>query len=304
MSAHHNHEAHQKDGRAFLIAITLNACYVVFQATYAYMAHSASLLADAGHNLGDVLGLLMAWLASYLLTKSPTRRLTFGYKKVSLLAALGNSLIMIFTCGVIATESIHRLLEPDHIAALEVVAVASVGIMINGGSALLFMGKRHDLNVKAAFLHLAYDALISLGVVLGAILIYFTGWEWIDPVLGLLIGSVILKGTWKLFGDSINLILGGVPRDISLVEVENLLKSIPGVSEVHYLHIFALSTRENALSVHLIMPEKPLTESRRRALLETLRDEHHIQHVTIQVERQAGECYPCCPAQEKPGNHS
>lgn len=281
----HHHHAPTQFNHAFLLAVVANGGYVVVQAVYAYLANSTSLLADAGHNLGDVLSLLFAWVAYRLMQRHGSEKRTYGLKKTSILAAMVNGLVLIFTCGVIVTEAVHQFIALEPVAAVDVMVVAAIGIAINGGTALLFMKGQSDLNIKAAFLHLAYDALLSFGVVIGGAVIYFTDWNWLDPVVGIVIALVILRGTWSLFRDSFNLLLDAVPPSVSLQAVRETLLNIKGVKAVHDLHIWALSTQENALSVHLVMPEQPLTDVQRREVVAQLQQNHHIHHVTIQVEQ-------------------
>ena len=293
----HSH-AHQPKAiqfnRAFLIAIVANGLFVFLQIVFAYFAHSTSLLADAVHNLGDVLGLVIAGVANRLLKQNPTKLATYGMKKTSILAALMNGILLVFTCGIIATEAMYKLFSPTEVQALAVMIVAGMGIIINGATAALFFKGSTDLNIRAAFLHLLYDALISFGVLATAALLYWTGWMWIDPVVGLMIALLILKGTWTLFTDSFRLIIDGVPRNISWSEVRETLAAIEGVEEVHDLHIWAISTQENALSVHLYLPEKQLSDERRQQLLYVLREKHNIHHATIQVEKNLIYCEDAC----------
>ncbi|MFT4060491.1 MAG: cation diffusion facilitator family transporter [Legionella sp.] len=301
MSAHSHgkHDHHHDHGevtydRAFLIAITANGLFVILQIIYAYLSNSTSLLADAFHNLGDVLGLVLAWVATSLMKRVPTMKATYGLKKTSILSALANGILLVFTCGIIATEAMYKLFSPTEIQAVSVMVVAGIGIIVNFSTALLFMHGSNDLNIKAAYLHLFYDALISIGVVLSAALLYVTGWLWIDPVVGLIIAFIILKGTWSLFINSFRLILDGVPENISWTAVSEFLLAKPGVQDFHDLHIWALSTKENALSVHLYMPEMELTDQARAEWIEQLRHEFSIQHVTIQVEKTLIACNDAC----------
>lgn len=280
--------------RAFQIAILANAAFVCIQLVFGFLANSTSLLADAVHNLGDVLGLILAWIANGMLKKTPTLYSTYGMKKISILAALMNGFLLVFTCGMIVTEAIYKFLTPSPVEAWLVILVAGLGILVNGSTALLFLRGKSDLNVKAAFFHLAYDALLSFGVVIGAIIIYWTHQFWIDPFLGLLIACIILKGTWSLFKDSFRLLIDGVPSDISVLLVQKDLEAIQGVKQVHDLHIWALSTRENALSVHLWMPEDPLTDPERQQLEDMLKSRHNIHHTTIQVEGHLDYCKDNC----------
>ncbi|ARG96539.1 cation diffusion facilitator family transporter [Legionella micdadei] len=292
--SHNHHHGPAQFNRAFLIAIIANGFFVVFQIIYAYIANSTSLLADAIHNLGDVLSLILAWIANNLLNRMPTHRTTYGMKKTSILAALANGILLVFTCGIIASEAVYKLFSPSEVQAVSVMVVATLGIVINGATAALFLRGSDDLNIRAAFLHLLYDAIISVGVVVSAALLYWTHWLWIDPVVGLLIAFLIIKGTWSLFADSFRLIIDAVPRSISWNEVREFLQAEPGVKEVHDLHIWAMSTQENALSVHLYMPDTPLSDEARQSLVRLLREKHNIHHATIQVERNLTFCDDAC----------
>lgn len=292
--AHNHGSEHLQFNRAFLIAIVANGFFVILQIVFASLANSTSLLADAIHNLGDVLSLILAWLASRLGKKNPTRITTYGMKKTSILAALANGILLVFTCGIIASEAVYKLFSPSPIEAISVILVASIGILVNGSTAALFIRGTNDLNIRAAFLHLLYDALISLGVVISALLLYWTHWLWIDPVVALLIAAFIIRGTWSLFTDSFRLIIDGVPREISWAEVHESLLAQPGVKEVHDLHIWAISTQENALSVHLFMPEHSLSDQARQIIVKTLKEKHAIHHATIQVEKDLTFCDDAC----------
>ena len=298
MAVHQHKDCHTHPepafNRAFLIAIISNGLFVVCQIIFAYVANSTSLLADAVHNFGDVLSLIFAWVAAGLLKRSPTARSTYGMKKTSILASLANGLLLVFTCGIIASEAVYKLFIPSTVGAGYVMIVAGIGIFVNGATAALFLRGTNDLNIRAAFLHLLYDAVISVGVVVSAGLLYWTGWLWIDPLVGILIAVAILKGTWSLFTDSLRLIIDGVPRGIIMNNVRELLSQESGVCGVHDLHVWALSTQENALSVHLWMPDEQLTDSARLELGRRLREEHHIHHTTIQVEQVQGYCEDTC----------
>ncbi|AUH71607.1 cation diffusion facilitator family transporter [Legionella sainthelensi] len=295
---HHHHHGNNKDvvtyNKAFIISIIANGLFVVLQIVFAYVANSTSLLADAFHNLGDVLGLMLAWVATVLMKRAPTMKATYGLKKTSILSALANGILLVFTCGIIATEAVYKLFSPTEVQAVSVMLVAAVGIVINATTALLFIRGSSDLNIRGAYLHLLYDALVSVGVVLSAALLYWTDWLWIDPVVGLLIAIIILKGTWSLFTSSFRLIIDGVPEHISWTEVSEFLLNKPGVNDFHDLHIWAISTQENAMSVHLHMPDEPLSDSLRAEWVKQLRHQFNIQHVTIQVERTATDCSDAC----------
>ncbi len=283
---HHHHHVPETFTTAFFLAVFLNLAFVIIEAIYAVSANSMSLLADAGHNLGDVLGLAMAWGANWLMTRPATSRYSYGFKRTTILAAIANALILVFTSAIIAYESIYKLINPVKVHEMTVIIVALIGIVINGGTALLFMkGSADDLNIKGAFLHLAYDALISLGVVVTGVIILFAGWVWLDPVVGLLIVVAILAGTWGLLRDSINLILDAVPHNIEQDKVRDYLNAIKGVVAVHDLHIWGLSTKEIALTAHLVMPDSYLTDDDYQHICGELKQQFKINHATLQVEK-------------------
>ena len=291
---HHDHGHHADFDNlslSFMIAVLANLGFTILEAVFAFIANSASLLADAGHNLSDVLGLLLAWGAAYLATKATSSLYSYGYRKTTILAALTNAIVLILAAIFIAIESAEKLMAPTPIAEIAVMVVAGIGIIVNAGTALLFRaGSKNDLNIKGAYLHLAYDALISVGVVLSAAVIYFTGWLWLDGLAGLLIVVVIVWGTWGLLRDSINLILDAVPQHINREEVHSYLAAIGGVTQVHDLHIWALSTNESCLTAHLVMPENTLWDSASgyEEVGHTLKERFNIQHVTLQVEKDFG----------------
>ena len=288
--SHHDHSAvsFENVNLSFMIAVGANLSFTIVEAVYGFITHSVSLLGDAGHNLSDVLGLLLAWGAAYLVTRKSSDTYSFGFRRTTILAALINSVVLVFAAGFIGYESLQRLFTPMSIATIPVMIVATIGILVNAGCALLFMkGGKQDLNLRGAFLHLAYDALISAGVVIAAAIIHFTGWMWIDPVTGLLIVIVILAGTWGLLKDSVNLILDAVPQGIERTSVKRYLENVEGVTEVHDLHIWGMSTHENCLTAHLVMPENTLwdSESGYASISQGLLQEFNIHHVTLQVEK-------------------
>lgn len=294
---HHDHaHGHPQEFKnvstSFIVAVIANLGFTVLEAIYAVIADSASLLADAGHNLSDVLGLLLAWGAAYLATQQTSKLYSYGYRRTTILAAMINAVVLFLVAGIIAFESFDKLLNPSPVGELAIMIVAAIGIFVNAGTALLFReGGEKDLNLKGAYLHLVYDALISVGVVISAAVIYFTGWLWVDGLAGLLIVLVIVLGTWGLLRDSLNLILDAVPQHIDREEVFAYLAGVEGVTEVHDLHIWALSTNETCLTAHLVMPEKPLWESDDgyEVVGRALKTEFDIHHVTLQVEK-AAEC--------------
>ncbi len=290
---HHHHTAFVTLNVSFAVAILLNFGFLLTEVVYGFIAHSVSLLSDAVHNFGDILGLLMSWGASVLVKRRATQRYSYGYKKLTILAALANALLLVLTSALIVYESINRLNHPKEINEVIVMIVAFIGMLINGGTALLFMRQsKTDLNIKGAFLHLAYDALIALGVVLAGAIIYFTGWLWVDPIVGLLIVAIITLGSWNLLRRSVELILGAVPYGVNQKAVYNYLKELPGVQGVHDLHIWGLSTQETALTAHLIMPEGGLSDEEYLKINRVLAKEFHIQHITLQVE-QGQKKFPC-----------
>jgi cobalt-zinc-cadmium efflux system protein len=267
----HDHEHHDHDhshsalghshtpanfGRAFAIGISLNLAYVVAQVVFGIAAHSLALLADAGHNFGDVLGLVLAWGASYLATKKPTKRYTYGMRKTSVLAALANAIFLLVAVGGITWEALRRLSEHEPVAGKTVIWVAAVGVVINTATALLFMsGRKGDLNIRGAFLHMAADAAVSAGVVVAGFVILATGWHWLDPAVSLLINAVIVAGTWSLLRASFNLSIDAVPDGLDVDEIKRHLARQSGVTAVHDLHVWAMSTTETALTAHLVIPE-------------------------------------------------
>ncbi|MDQ6938820.1 MAG: cation diffusion facilitator family transporter [Verrucomicrobiota bacterium] len=298
MSAAHSHDhgpghthAPKDFGTAFLIGIALNFAFVVIEAVFGVFAHSLALIADAGHNMGDVLGLLLAWGASVLATTAPTQRRTYGLRSSSILAALFNAIFLLISVGAIAWEAIRRFGDPAAVAGRTVICVSAVGIAINTATALMFMsGRKGDLNIRAAFLHMAADAGISAGVVIAGFAILLTGYQWIDPVVSLAISAVIIWGTWGLLRDSINLALHAVPEGIDLAQVKNYLAGLPHVRDVHDLHVWPMSTTETALTVHLVRDVDRCDSSVLEKCCTDLRARFEIQHATIQFETPDHEC--------------
>lgn len=282
---HHHHQAPQSFTLAFALAVGLNLTFTLIEAVYALLANSMSLLADAGHNLADVLGLVLAWGAMWLLSKKASDKYSYGFKRTTILAAITNALILVGTTIAIAIESIHKLLEPTVVNEKIIIIVALIGIFVNGGTALLFSKGQDDLNIKAAFLHLAYDALISLGVVITGIIIYYTHWLWLDAIVGLGIAVAILTGTWSLLRQSVDLILDAVPENIDRQAVQDYLLQHPNVSAVHDLHIWGLSTQEIAMTAHLVVPNNDLSDAKMHAIHIELAKKFHIKHATLQTEQ-------------------
>lgn len=297
--AHHGHSHHQTNyNRAFVIGASLNISFVVVEALFGFLTQSLALLADAGHNLSDVLGLLLAWGASWLVQQPPTQRYTYGWRRSSILAALLNSTILLLAMGAIAWEAIRRFNNPYPIPGTTVIIVAAIGVVINTITAMLFFAGRHDdLNIRGAFWHMAADALVSVGVILAGIAIITTGWLWFDPAISLIIAAIVVAGTWHLLQDSLQLVMDGVPKGIELQAVRTYLGGLPGVREVHDLHIWAMSTTEVALTAHLVMPQGYPGDV---FLTQTCRDLHAnfaIEHATLQIETGDPE-HPCTLASE------
>ena len=285
--AHGHSHAPASFGRAFAIGAGVNTAFVVLQVVCGLAAHSVALLADAVHNLGDVLGLLIAWGAAWLTARAPTPRRTYGWGRSSILAALVNAVVLLLGCGAIGIESLQRLADPTPVGTGLVIAVAAMGIVVNGGTALLFMrGRKGDLNVRGAFLHMVSDALVSFGVVVAGLLIQLTGWLWLDPVTSLVIVAVITVGTWGLLRQSVDLAMDAVPDGLDRPAVQAALEALPGVTEVHDLHIWGLSTTSTALTAHLVAesPEPGLVGQ----ACTLLRDRFGIDHATLQLETSDG----------------
>jgi cobalt-zinc-cadmium efflux system protein len=293
----HGHDHHHADpatqGRAFGIAIALNLGFVGIEAAYAVIAHSTALMADAGHNLSDVLGLVLAWGATVLARRQPDARYTYGLRGTSILAAVANAALLFVACGAIGWEAVQRLGSPPEVAGATVSVVAGIGILVNAFSAWLFLrGSKTDLNVRGAYLHMAADAAISLGVAVGGVLMLWTQWYWLDAALSLAIVAVIAVGTWGLLRDSIRLALAAVPAHVDAVAIDAYLRGVPGVQSIHDLHIWGMSTRETALTVHLVMPGGHPGDDALRTLSHGLQERFAIDHSTVQVDLGEG-CHPC-----------
>ncbi|MEE7494774.1 cation diffusion facilitator family transporter [Methylobacterium oryzae] len=272
-------------GKAFAIGIGLNTAYVVLEATFGAMSGSLALLADAGHNLSDVLGLLIAWGASWLSNKPPTPGRTYGYKRAPILASLANAAILLVAVGAIAWEAMRRLAEPEPVATGTILWVAAAGVLVNAGTAWLFMaGRKGDLNIRGAFLHMAADAGVTVGVIVAALLIRWTGWLWLDPAISLVIAVVILVSTWGLLRDSVRLSLDAVPPGIDTAEVRSCLEGLPGVRGLHDLHVWPMSTTETALTAHLVTLDGHPGDAFLMDAARRLRERFGIGHVTLQVE--------------------
>jgi cobalt-zinc-cadmium efflux system protein len=314
MSHHHDHDGHDHDhdhnhahdhdhgrqhghshmghvhapasfGEAFAIGIVLNVTYVIIEVAYGFISNSVALLADAGHNLGDVLGLVVAWIATVLVKRAPSARFTYGLRGSSILAALFNAVFLLLTVGAISWEAIQRLSNPEPVAGATVMVVAAIGILVNGVTAWLFAsGRKGDLNVRGAFLHMASDALVSVGVVVAGLVILLTGWLWLDPLVSLAINAVIVWGTWGLLRDSVGMSMAAVPPQIDPAEVRTLLEKSPDVASLHDLHIWPMSTTEIALTCHLVMPGGHPGDAFIHGLAEELAIRFKINHATLQIE--------------------
>ena len=289
--------------RAFAIGVGLNTAFVVVEAAAGLWTGSLALLADAGHNLSDVLALVLAWGAIVLARRAPTARRTYGLRKATILASLTNAILLLVAVGAIVSESIRRFIEPAAVSTNVVMLVAGVGIVINTATALLFMrGGKSDLNVHGAFLHMASDAAISLAVVIGAGVIALTGLQWIDPALSLGIAAVIVLGTWGLLRDSMDMALDAAPKGVDVARVRDWLCALPGVEAIHDLHIWAMSTTETALTAHIIRPAARLEsgdDSDRflHTACEGLASRFNIGHATLQVETDAAHVCKLAPAE-------
>jgi cobalt-zinc-cadmium efflux system protein len=292
---HGHHHGPASYDRAFAIGIGLNLSFVIAEVVFGLRAHSLALTADAGHNLGDVLGLVLAWAGTLLARRRPTTRRTYGLRRFSILAALGNAGFLLIAVGAIAVEAVHRLREPAPVATGVVMVVALIGIAINVGTALGFMsGRENDLNVRGAFIHMLGDAAASAGVVVSGLIIAATSWFWLDPVVSLLLVALITIGSWGLLRDSFNLALDAVPSGIDPDAVREYLASLAGVTEVHDLHIWGLSTTQAALTAHLVIPEIANADQLLADTCGVLRERFHIEHATIQLEH--GTVAPCALA--------
>ena len=291
--AHHSHDhshghshAPADFGRAFAIGITLNLAFVVAETIFGFFANSMSLLADAGHNLSDVLGLVVAWAGATMAKRAASPRFTYGLKKAPILAALANSLFLLIAVGAIGAEAIRRLIHPSTTEGGMVMVVAAVGIVINGATALMFArGREHDINIRGAYLHMAADAAVSAGVLFAGLIILWTGQRWVDPVMGLVVAVVILWSSIGLLKESVWMSLAGVPSGIDVDVVEGELAQLPGVETVHDLHVWPLSTTENALTAHIVAPDVESTDDLLRAARKMLHDRFRIEHCTLQIER-------------------
>ena len=290
----HHHHTPADFGNAFLIGITLNTAFVVVEAAAGFYYGSMALVADAGHNLSDVLALALAWIASIAAKRPPQGRFTYGYKSSTILAALANALLLAVAIGAILFETAHRLMTPQEPQPMAMVIVAGIGIAINAFTAMLFMKGQGDINIRGAYLHMVADALVSVGVVVAGFAILFTGLWWIDPVVSLAIVAAIAWGTWGLARDSLTMGLLAAPAGIDLAQVKQHLASYDGVSAVHDLHVWPMSTTEVALTAHLVMPERPVPDSFLRDVAASLEARFGVGHATLQVESGEDPCGQGC----------
>ena len=301
MSAHHDHHDHAQGhahghghhhapptdfGKSFALAIALNTLFVAMEFGYGMAAHSTALMADAGHNLSDVLGLAVAWVAAILARRAPQGSFTYGLRSSSVLAALGNAMFLLVACGGIAWEAIGRFANPQPVDSVVVMGVAAAGIAVNGFSAWLFAkGSKGDVNIRGAYLHMAADAAVSLGVVAAGGVILLTGWSWLDPAISLAIVAIVVAGTWGLLRESLGLALAAVPAHVNAQAVETYLTGLPGVASIHDLHIWGMSTTESALTVHLVTPAGYPGDAFMDQAVQVLAERFSIHHATLQIEQ-------------------
>jgi cobalt-zinc-cadmium efflux system protein len=291
---HGHHHAPADFGRAFAIGIALNTGFVAIEAAAGFIYGSMALVADAGHNLSDVLALALAWIASIAAKRPPSGRFTYGYKSSTILAALANALLLAIAIGAILFETFHRLSEPQAPQGMAMIVVAGIGIAINALTAMLFMRGQGDINIRGAYLHMAADALVSAGVVLSGLAILLTGFGWIDAAVSLVIIAVIAWGTWGLARDSVAMGLLAAPARIDLADVQRHLAGLEGVAAVHDLHVWPMSTTETALTAHLVMPQRPASDGFLRDVASGLRARFGVDHATIQIESGESPCdQPC-----------
>jgi cobalt-zinc-cadmium efflux system protein len=300
-STHHDH-AHDADHgghqlpdstRIFAIGVSLNVGFVLLELAFGWWTNSLALLADAGHNFGDVIGLLLAWGAAHLARRAPSRTFTYGLGSATTLAALANAVLLLVATGAIVWEASQRLMKPEPVMGAIVIGVALAGVVVNAATAMLFAsGRKHDLNIRGAYLHMAADAAVSLGVAIAGVLIMLTSWLWLDPAISIVVAIVIVISTWALLRDSLQLALQAVPSGIDAEAVERYLTTLPGVTEVHDLHIWGMSTTQSALTAHLVMPGGHPGNAFFASLAHTLEERFGIHHPTVQIEI-GGHGEPC-----------
>jgi len=298
--AHHGHGHHHAPadfGWRFLVAAALNGLFIVAEVIFGFRANSLALLADAGHNFSDAIGLVMAWAAWWLGKKGPAPSFTYGYRGASIMAALLNALLLLVAIGGAIWEAVQRLMQPEATHGAVVMGVAAAGIAVNGVTAWLFTRGQSDLNIRAAFLHLLSDAVVSAAVVVAGFVMLKTGWIWLDPALGLVVSAVIIWGTWGLLSDAVKLSLQGVPPGVDYDKVKAYLGGLPGVADVHDLHIWGMSTTETALTAHLMMPAGHPGDGFLQDLTKALKADHGIIHATVQIEM--GDAHVCALKSDK-----
>ncbi|MDZ4729743.1 MAG: cation diffusion facilitator family transporter [Xanthomonadales bacterium] len=298
-TTHSHHHAPPDYSRAFAVGVTLNVAFVIIEVVFGVLSNSLALLTDASHNLSDVIGLLLAWGAATLAKRRPSTRRTYGYSRATILASLFSGLLLMGAVGAIGWEAITRLMTPAQPAGVTIMVVAAIGVVINSVTALFFFkGKDDDLNIRGAYLHMAADAAVSLGVVISGALIWKYGWSWVDPIISLVIALVILLSTWGLLRDSLNLAVDAVPRNVDPKGVRAYLTGLPNVTAVHDLHIWPMSTTDTALTAHLVMQPLPADNRFLHDVAHKLEHQFSIEHATLQIERadsevvchQAGHC--------------
>lgn len=292
--SHHTHTVALKSvNNAFKIGIALNIIFVIVQASIGFKINSLSLLSDAGHNFADVASLILSLIAFKLVDVKANQKYTYGYKKTTILVALVNAVILLISIAVIIYEAIIRLLHPQPIPGITISIVAFIGVVINAVSAMLFYkNQKNDLNIKSAFLHLLADALVSFAIVIGGIIIYFTNLFWIDAVLSIIIAIVILVGTWNLLTDSIKLALDAVPKDIDIDKIKNIVLQINGIKNIHHIHIWAISTTENAMTAHIVLENETsiIIEQQLKMEIKNTLHQHNVHHITLESERENCGC--------------
>lgn len=281
----HDHNHSTNNSKAFIVGITLNLAFVIGEVVFGLRSHSLSLLSDAGHNFGDVLGLALGLGATILAKSTPSSKRTYGLRSSTILASLLNAVLLLVATGAIAWEAVGRFMSPEPVVGTTLIWVASIGVLINVGSALFFFkGKDEDLNIKGAFMHLMGDAVVALGVVITGFIIIYTGWFWLDPVISIVIAGAIVFSTWGLLKDSVNLALQGVPKGIDTEKVTQYLSQLTDVCHVHDLHIWPISTSEVALTAHLVMAKQPSDDNFLDEVTHAVHDQFNIDHTTIQIE--------------------
>jgi cobalt-zinc-cadmium efflux system protein len=291
---HHHHEPPENFSMRFAVGAALNMAFVVAELGFGFVSNSLGLIADAAHNFSDVVGLLLAWAGMWLARLNPTAQRTYGYSGASILAALGNAALLFVAIGGILVHAVQRFFHPSDVHSMTIIWVAAVGIVINFGTAMLFhKGQEKDLNIRGAYLHMMADAVISLGVVIAGLVIMYTGWAWVDPMISVAIAVVIFIGTWGLAKESLHLSLAGVPRHVNRDKVHEFLSNLPGVTEVHDLHIWAMSTTNTALTVHLLRPDHGVDDAFLHFIAQELEEKYGIQHPTIQLETGKDSASPC-----------